>query len=61
MGELEKNEYSDDRNEEGLNGPFDLEESKDQSLREESKNPLPVGLHIDMQNALKSKFKEEFV
>lgn len=22
---------------------------------------MPVGLHIDMQNALKSKFKEEFV
>ena len=31
MGELEKNEYSDDRNEEGLNGPFNLEEEKNQS------------------------------
>ena len=53
MGELEKNEYVDDRNEEGLNG----EESKEPK----EKVGMNLGLHVDMQNALKEKFKAEFV
>ena len=56
MGELEKNEYDDERNEEVLNG----EESKTKSPGEK-KSPMNLGLHFDMQNALKEKFKEEFV
>ena len=56
MGELEKNEYVEDRNEEGLNG----EESKSKPSGEQ-KSPMNLGLHFDMQNALKEKFKEEFV
>ena len=55
MGELEKNEYVDDRNEEGLNG----EENKSKPS-EGQKSPMNLGLHKDMQNALKEKFKEEF-
>ena len=54
MGELEKNEYGDDRNEEGLNG----EESKEPK---QEKAGMNLGLHVDMQNALKEKFKAEFV
>ena len=55
MGELEKNEYVDDRNEAALNG----EEKK--SPQEEKKTPEKLGLASNLESALKEKFKAEFV
>ena len=55
MGELEKNEYVDDRNEEALNG----EEKK--SPQEDKKSSEKLGLATNLESALKEKFKAEFV
>lgn len=55
MGELEKNEFIDDRNEEALN-----EEEKKSPL-EEKKTPEKLGLGLNLESALKEKFKAEFV